>query len=319
MSKYCLIAGTVFGCGVMAYKWLSSPIKEKKQPSMVVKVISFAQEAVQVVIDFYGFFRVGLYEVMSFLRCGVMAYKWLSSPIKEKKQPSMVVKVISFAQEAVQVVIDLYGFFRVGLYEVMSFLKEIVLWVEKRVRKKKPIYTPIYTRLCTLPDNVLLIVLQYCDEVSVQNTHGCLSSYVQKSTKTTCIDQAVEMGNIKNMNWILERNGCPWGEYTFAYATINGKMHVLQWLKSHGCPWDGDTFANAIVNRDITILQWLKSNGCLWGKYTFRRAILCRDITILKWLKRNGCPWGKDTFQLAKARRGDIEIMVWLQLNGCPQ
>ena len=74
-----------------------------------------------------------------------MAYKWLSSPIKEKKQPSMVVKVISFAQEAVQVVIDFYGFFRVGLYEVMSFLKEIVLWVEKRVRKKNrfiPQYIP---------------------------------------------------------------------------------------------------------------------------------------------------------------------------------
>ncbi len=39
--------------------------------------------------------------------------------------------------------------------------------------------------------------------------------------------------------------GCPWDEWTCAYAAREGHLEVLQWAQSHGCPWDEKTCANA--------------------------------------------------------------------------
>ncbi len=32
--------------------------------------------------------------------------------------------------------------------------------------------------------------------------------------------------------------GCPWDEWTRAYAAREGRLGVLQWARSQGCPWD---------------------------------------------------------------------------------
>ena len=191
---------------------------------------------------------------------GLMAYKWWNTSLSENKPFSVKVyeKLIPFSQavrpttssvvkETVQVCAS---------SRVFSFLRTIAQWIGKQIGRKRPMYTPLYTRLCTLPDDVLLI-LQYCDEVSVQNTHGYLSNYVRQFTKTTSMKKACKRGDIKNMIWILERNGCPWGTNTFVWTTSGSNMEVLQWLKRNGYPWGAFTFTRAIRSCDSAVLKWL--------------------------------------------------------------
>ncbi len=39
------------------------------------------------------------------------------------------------------------------------------------------------------------------------------------------------------MKWLKE-NECPWDEWTFGYAALNGNLENMKWLKENECPWD---------------------------------------------------------------------------------
>ena len=241
--------------------------------------------------------------------CSLMAYKWWTSAVTtvvESKPCSMAQayeKIVPVSQEAlsetpavktVQVVDDVGNtmptrmerlrrgvivFARQGL-KVLSFLKAIFQWIVNRLIKKRRIYT---------------------------------------GPKTTCMEKAVKMGDITSMLWILEINGCPWGNDTFAWATSDGNMEVLQWLKRSGYPWGAFTCTHEIRTCDETISKWLGRNGRHWDEYSLAIAVLCQDIAVLKWLGRNGCLCDKSTFQ--RATRGDtIHILELesLQANACP-
>ena len=175
-------------------------------------------------------------------------------------------------------------------------------------------------RLGRLPDDVMLIALQFCDENSVQNTHRYLSKGVRYCTQTTCITQAVKNQNVENMNWIKERNsknGRPWNAITFAAAAKSGNIVIMEWLKRNEYPWNASTFATAAACGSIEVMEWLKRNKCLWNESTFVAAAKRGDIEILEWCKRNKCPWSNYMFSRA-AKSCSIETLEWLKRKGCP-
>ena len=101
------------------------------------------------------------------------------------------------------------------------------------------------SRLDRLPDEIFLIVLQFCHNNDIKNTRAYQSKEVRQCTTTTSI--AVDIQNMKNMNWIKERssNGCFLVSKTFHSAARTGNIEIMEWLKKNECPWDSNTFAAA--------------------------------------------------------------------------
>jgi len=51
--------------------------------------------------------------------------------------------------------------------------------------------------------------------------------------------EAAKGGHLEVLKWARE-NGCPWDEWTCAYAAEGGHLEVLKWARENGCPWDED-------------------------------------------------------------------------------
>jgi hypothetical protein len=82
-------------------------------------------------------------------------------------------------------------------------------------------------------------------------------------------------------------------------ASLNGHLHVLQWLRSQDppCPWGSDTCARAARNAHLHVLQWLRSQDppCPWGD-TCDYAARNGHLHVLQWLRSQDppCPWGSN-------------------------
>ena len=175
------------------------------------------------------------------------------------------------------------------------------------------------TRL-QLPEDIFLIILEYCDEESILNTRDFQSLWVRRFTETTNFLQAVKSQNLQNMMWIKKRNANIFMGINLkicAYTAKQGNLNILKWLKKNGCPWDEDTFESAACNGDMETLEWLKKNKCPWDAETFVVAARSGKIEILEWLKRNKCPWNAITFPAAAARY-NLRVLWWLKVNECP-
>jgi hypothetical protein len=126
-----------------------------------------------------------------------------------------------------------------------------------------------------------------------------------------CSD-AARNGHLDVLKW-ARANGCPWDEWTCAYATRY--FHILKWARENGCPWDADTCSWAAGNGHLDVLKWARANGCPWDEWTC--AYATRYFHILKWARENGCPWDEWTCAFA-AKRGHLETLKWARANGCP-
>ena len=58
-----------------------------------------------------------------------------------------------------------------------------------------------------LPDDVMFILLQFCNEEDITETRELQSEWIQKCTKLFTIKEAVQEYNLPNMTWIKERLG----------------------------------------------------------------------------------------------------------------
>ena len=64
----------------------------------------------------------------------------------------------------------------------------------------------ISSRLSNLPDDLLLLILQYSQQEEIENTRIFQSKWVRKCTMFVDMKKAFREQNLDNMQWIKERN-----------------------------------------------------------------------------------------------------------------
>ena len=116
----------------------------------------------------------------------------------------------------------------------------------------------------------------------------CRTTRAAAPAKTKTPLSAV-VSRVALLEWARE-HGCPWNEYTCAYAAEGGQLAVLQWAREHGCPWDEATCAMAAKGGHLAVLQWARANGCHWSTYTCTCAAGGGHLAVLQWARAHGCP-----------------------------
>ena len=92
----------------------------------------------------------------------------------------------------------------------------------KKNKVKKP-----KSYLSTLPDDVFLIVLQFCEKPGITKTRKYQSKWVQKCTMYVVMRNAIIKENLDSMKWIKERD--PSLDLVFKkYHTMRLKLEILQ-------------------------------------------------------------------------------------------
>ena len=88
------------------------------------------------------------------------------------------------------------------------------------------------TRLDWLPEDVLLMVLEYCEKTSIDNTREFQSAWVQECTRGICIIEAINANNLHNMKWIMKRN---------ATRDFHGSFYTFECAAKYGIlkSWNG--------------------------------------------------------------------------------
>jgi len=87
------------------------------------------------------------------------------------------------------------------------------------------------------------------------------------------------------IKWLRER-GCPWTDYTVAYAASAGYLHVVKWARSQGCPWSEWTCTLAAKEGRLEVLQWMWENGCPWDDLAVGSARNGGHKAAIKWLQK---------------------------------
>ena len=98
--------------------------------------------------------------------------------------------------------------------------------------------------------------------------HTCANEPIDRQIKC-----AAEHGHLDCLRH-LRKQGCPWNEYTPAYAAHNGHLSCLQYLKEQGCPWNDYAPYYAAHNRHFHCLRYLSEQGCPWSEST-TKAVAC--------------------------------------------
>ena len=196
--------------------------------------------------------------------------------------------------------------------------------------------------LRNLPDDIFLLVLQYCEEEEIKDTREFQSNWVQECTRDVCIGCAISKQNLCNMNWIKERqNGiCLHGGNDSSYEEENDtdeeEMDLtdeegMDLTDEEGMDLSDDEdfydeeglmdyyygddqlseedYSDDEENDDDVIVKpsWLDdAMGGAMG-----------NLVVMKWIHENGVSWSKNTFQLA-VEHGDIDIIKWLYKQECP-
>jgi hypothetical protein len=136
------------------------------------------------------------------------------------------------------------------------------------------------------------------------------------------------------LQWARD-NGCPWTEWTCAYAAKGGHLEVLKWgaptavpgtsrhvrlrrakAISRCCSGRGPTAVHGTSRRaaaeggHLDVLQWERANGCSWVQSTCEVAAKGGHLEVLKWARANGCPWDEWTCAYA-AEGGHLDVLRW--------
>ena len=79
---------------------------------------------------------------------------------------------------------------------------------------------------------------------------------------------AFEIGDFdttSTISWALEK--CSEEKERFCWRmALNGNLELLQFLRVKGCPWDEWTCAYAAQNGHLECLRYARENGCPWDK-----------------------------------------------------
>jgi len=116
------------------------------------------------------------------------------------------------------------------------------------------------------------------------------------------------------LQFYLERDG---REIACTSIALANNLPFIRWLQREGCPWNEWTGYAAAKRGDLEMLKWLRREGCPWDEYTCEAAAREGHLEVLKWLRSEGCPWDEDTCEAA-AREGHLDVLERLRSEGCP-
>ena len=99
------------------------------------------------------------------------------------------------------------------------------------------------------------------------------------------------------------------------YATKNGYLGLLKWVRDVGAGWrectQGTSLCSHAAGRGhLEVLKSARQNGCGWDCTTCSSAAAGGHLEVLKWARQNGCEWDSHTCSNA-ALGGHLEVLKW--------
>jgi len=116
------------------------------------------------------------------------------------------------------------------------------------------------------------------------------------------------------LRW-LKQKGLPWESHAYTDAIERGAALELLpsiYAETPRVPWDGYECAAAARNGRLDILQWLRTHGCPWSVNTCWYTAMDGELGILQWLRQHGCPWDIDHIVFAAIRYGQWPVLQWV-------
>ena len=133
------------------------------------------------------------------------------------------------------------------------------------------------------PDDVVINLLQFCDDKSISNTRMWQSKGVQECVDGgLTLEKAVKRSNLGNLKWLKN----VMGDEKFRNGKLASTLQRCMEL--------------AVQQGDLNIMKWLHENGAQLDEETFHAAARLGSLENMKWLKENQCPWGISTWCAAK-------------------
>ena len=126
---------------------------------------------------------------------------------------------------------------------------------------------------------------------------------------------AVKHGHLERM--IRERHPLPRTlPAVCSWIAERGNLDDLKFAHEiQGCPWDAETCANAASNGHLDCLVYAHEQGCPWDEFTSQAAAYYGHLDCLQYAYEHGCPWNDDTGEIA-ASNGHFLCATYAQQQG---
>jgi hypothetical protein len=190
-------------------------------------------------------------------------------------------------------------------------------------------------------------------ETTVDQLRDNLSSqkYIEDDLIQKLVNSCARMGRTDLIKFLHEKyEFVIKNTETCGYASMNGHLETLKYLRSIKSPWSAETVEYASFIGDIRIVSWCVSNGCQWNHSSLSAAATGGHLDIVKWLKRtsskfvypsyiatcaaisgkDGCldvikwaksssnfSWASNTY-ICALKGGNIDILDYINENGDP-
>jgi hypothetical protein len=98
------------------------------------------------------------------------------------------------------------------------------------------------------------------------------------------LNTIVYAGNLKNIKYLCAQKHT-FIDSTFHYASLNGNLKNMKWLRKHNCKVNasGKTFYNAALNGKLKNMKWLKKQGCS-VRNALEGALINGNFKNIKWV-----------------------------------
>ena len=106
----------------------------------------------------------------------------------------------------------------------------------------------------------------------------------------TCCE-AAQMPSAKELMYVHDVLGLPWGAATCKVAAWCGSIDCLSYAHASGCRWDSRTCAAAASAGSLRCLAYAHEHGCEWNSLTLHIAARKGDIDCLRYAHVHGCPY----------------------------
>jgi hypothetical protein len=159
---------------------------------------------------------------------------------------------------------------------------------------------------------------QYLWLLKLKSRHadGCFESpkWINKLWKRWAANYASENGHLETLKWI-RKNGGEWSTLAADKAALNGHLETLKWIRKNGGEWSTLAADNAARNGHLETLKWVRENGGEWTHRAANNAASNGHLETLKWIRKNGGEWTHLAADWA-ATHGHFETLKWIRENG---
>ncbi|QDZ23743.1 F-box domain-containing protein [Chloropicon primus] len=149
---------------------------------------------------------------------------------------------------------------------------------------------------------------------------GALSKHDNHFCDSDLMYLAAFQGSKEVIEWLvsqgvrLDIKQCDVGVATGAAS--GGHLELLKWLKGKGCKFHGRTCLHAAREGRLHVLQWLRSQNppCPWHMRTCEAAVDGGQLEVLQWLRSQDppCPWNLDMCGMIALELEHHDILDWI-------